>query len=115
MYYKKDKVNNVDGINDKIHVLNTSFGGRGEHSILDVYMTVKENELLFSLIEKSYNDWGGASVLDGEVQKEKSFEYNGESITSEFVYDTIIDWIRNECGMIYYRRIAEDIRVEKCR
>ena len=109
MHYKKDKVNIM---NDKIHVLNTSFGGKGEHSILDVYLTVKENVLTFSLIEKGYNDWGGAPVLDSEVQKEKSFEYNGENITKEFVYDTIIDWIRNECGMIYYRSIAEDIRIE---
>lgn len=94
-----------------MNVLKTSWGGRGEHAILEVDMTVAEREITFVLIEKGYNDWGGAPILDSEVRKEKTCEYNGEEITVQFVYEILSDWIRNECGMIYYKLKEEDVRL----
>lgn len=91
-----------------MNVLKTSWGGRGEHGILEVDMTVAEREITFALIEKNYSDWGGASTLCSEVRREKICEYNGEEITVQFVYEILSDWIRNECGMIYYNRFKEE-------
>lgn len=92
-----------------MNILKASWGGKGEHAILDVDMTVIESGIIFSLIEKSYNDWSGNSILQSEIKKEKKIELNGERITVQYIYEILDDWIRNECNMIYYNINVEDV------
>lgn len=92
-----------------MNVLKTGWGGRGEHANLEVDMTVFENDIVFLLIEKSYNDWGGKSILQSEIKKEKKVKLNGERITVEYIYEILNDWIKNECNMIYYNIKVEDV------
>lgn len=93
-----------------MNVLKTGWGGKGEHGVLEVDMTLTEDDISFSLIEKNYNDWGRQSVLDSEFKKAKKVKRNGERLTVQFLYELLKDWIENECGMVYYRIKVEDVK-----
>ncbi len=96
-----------------MRILNTSWGGRGEHSILEVMMDVEDDKMILSLHESGYNDWGGSSQLDSEKNYSKCYNLENHSLSKKYIYECVLDMVRDECGMIYYRIDEEDIMYQK--
>lgn len=54
-------------------VYTDTWGGRGEHGILEVYMGYDRGNLVFEISDKSWDDWGGSSVIQSDKTYHKIY------------------------------------------
>ncbi len=93
-------------------ILNASWGGRGEHGILEVYMNIEENKLILSLCDSSYSDWSHRSQLTHKRTGSKSYDMKTKDLTKKYLYDCVIDLVENECNIMGYKIKEEDIYLQ---
>lgn len=90
-------------------ILNTSWAGRAEHGILEVFMDIDGNKLTLSLCDSTYDDWGKGNQLTDKRTYLKSFNIDTKKLTKKYLYECIIDLVENECNITDYKIKEEDI------
>lgn len=90
-------------------ILRTSWGGRGEHGILEVYMNITAGKLMLSFNDDTYSDWGNSSQLSKRVTGSKSYDIGHNYLNKKLLQNYIIDLIINEYKITCYRIMEEDI------
>jgi len=72
-----------------------SFGGRGEHNILEGKWNIKDNVLSVKLKSSYYTDWGGVSQLVSETEFESSWPFSGTQPSKEMLKDCVLELAQN--------------------
>ena len=67
-----------------------SWGGRGEHGFRYFDYRIFGNRITIYIKVKDYNDWSGASVLQADYEKHKTYSLNGKITNPELLYEYII-------------------------
>ena len=92
-----------------MNILHCSWGGRGEHGILEIDMELTDNIVTLELSDKCYSDWGRSSQLTDEKKYSKSYNIGEKELTRQELYCYVMDLVENECGITWYKIKVEDI------
>ena len=87
----------------------STFGGRGEHNILEGFWSVQDGVLTVRLRDSYYDDWSGTSKLCSETEFEKSWPFEGSEPSKELLRDCVLEIARGEEKLSFFRLTAENL------
>lgn len=104
LFEKKSKITISESVPNKFPV--GSFGGRGEHSILEGFWQVKDGVLTVRLEDSDFSDWGGQGKFQKRLEFKRSWPFDGISPSKEFLRDCILEM--SQVPELQYYQLTED-------
>lgn len=104
LFKKKSEATILETVPNRFPV--GSFGGRGEHSMLDGFWKVKDGVLTVRLEDSYFSDWGGQGKFQKRLEFKRSWPFDGISPSKEFLRDCILEM--SQVPELQYYQLTED-------